>query len=255
MGVSSKRMPGADKPYNEADSDRFATTRWSMVLAASGGEAADVHAALSWLCERYWFPLYAFVRRKGSSVEEAEDLVQAFFTRLLEQKPFAGADAKRGRFRSYLLGCLNRFLADEWRRAQAIKRGARLHFVSLHDEDAEHWLQRELATSRTPEQDYDRAWALALLDRVLEVLRTECEEDGHGGRFVTLRPFLDGNRSELALADAAKMLRLSLPALKSVVHRLRQRLRELIRGEIRETVQTETEVEDELVVLFSALKS
>lgn len=233
----------------------FETTRWSVVCAAGAAKGEDSDAALAWLCERYWFPLYTYVRGRGHEPETAEDIVQGFFARIIARDGIGAADAGRGTFRTFLLGCLNHHLADEQRRALAAKRGAGLRLVSLHDENAEEWLQRDIAGGRTPEQDYDRAWALAVLERVIGRLRIECEADGNEGRFALLRPFLDGDRGELPLAEAASRLRMSLAGVKSLVHRLRARMREMIREEIRETVQTESQVDDELRSIFAALRA
>jgi len=246
-------MSGENTAQHKNGGGLFLTTRWSVVRAAvaTGGSSAD--QALAWLCERYWFPLYAYVRGKGTPPADAEDLIQGFFARILERDMFTKADAERGTFRTFLLGCLNHYLTDEYRRARAAKRGAGLHMVSLQEDGAEDWLQRDVAGGRSPEQDYDRAWALALLDRVIERLRRECEADGKAGRFAVLRSFLDGDREATSLAAAAEQLDLTVPAVKSIVHRLRGRMRELIRDEIRQTVQTELEVDQELRAIFAAL--
>ena len=243
-------IPASDEPRARA---QFTQTRWSLVLAAGNRREGDSHAALAWLCERYWFPLFAHVRGRGQSAEDAEDSVQAFFEHLLTQKVIGRAEAERGRFRSFLLGCLNHFLAHEWIRGQRLKRGGGAAFISLHEHDAEARLQRELADRRSPALDYDRAWALTLLDRVFARLRSECEDDGNSGRFEVLQNFLQGERGELPLAQAAATLALPLPALKSLVHRLRQRFREMIREEVRETVSAEADVPAELQHLFAAL--
>ncbi len=241
-------------PANE-NAGLFVTTRWSVVRAVAGTGSEDADEALAWLCERYWFPLYAYVRGRGHPPAEAEDLIQGFFARIVERSVIHSADERRGSFRTFLLGCLNHYLTDEFRRSRAAKRGAGLSMVSLHDDGAEDWLQRDMAGGRTPEQDYDRAWALALLDRVMERLQRECEADGSPGRFGILRPFLDGDRGEVPLTSAAEQLGLSLSAVKSTVHRLRARMRELIRSEIRQTVLTESEIDDELRAIFAALRA
>ena len=230
---------------------RFTATRWSLVLAAGGG---DGQAALVWLCERYWYPLFAYVRGRGYTREDAEDLVQAFFEKLLADTLVARAEPERGRFRSFLLGCLDHFLAHESSRSQRVKRGGRVAFLSLENVDAEDWLQRHLSAASTPALDYDRAWALALLDRVLARLREECEGDGKAGRFAVLQGFIQGDEGALSLAEAAGQLGVSLAAMKSLVHRLRARFRELVREEVRETVSSPEEVTAEMQHLFTAFR-
>ena len=231
----------------------FTATRWSLVLAAGRPSDGDAATALVWLCERYWFPLFAHARGQGNSPPEAEDLVQSFFQRIMTGEMLRGADAERGRFRSFLLGCFNHFLSHQRRREQQLKRGGGAECVSLDHQEAEARLQRELADGRTPALDFDRAWALTLLDRVLAELRVECDADGKDGRFAVLQTFIQGERGEVTLAEAAVRLGLSLPAVKSIIHRLRQRFRNLVRAEIRETVSSDEAVPAELEHLFSAL--
>ena len=211
----------------------------------------DARGALAWLCERYWFPLFAYVRGRGRSPEDAEDIVQTFFAAMLEQNLVARADEERGRFRSFLLGCLNNYMAREYERGQTLKRGGGTVSVSLDDEEAR--LQLELVSARTPALDYDRAWALTLLDRVLGVLRKEHESDGHPGRFDVLQNFLQGGRGELPVAEAAARLGLSTAAVTSAIHRLRKRCRALLFAEVRETVTSDDEVAGELQHLLGAL--
>ncbi len=240
---SSEAMP------DQLNNPNFTATRWSLVRAAARPD--DARGALGWLCERYWFPLFAYARGQGLSPEDAEDMVQTFFAALLEQNLVAKADAERGRFRSFLLGCLNNYMARERERGQTIKRGGGIVAISLDDEEAH--LQRELITARTPALDYDRAWALTMLDRVLAVLRKECEDDGNAGRFEVLQGFLHGERGELPMAQAAAQLGVSVAAVKSFVHRLRQRFRALLFAEVRETVSSDEEVPAELQHLLGAL--
>ena len=229
----------------------FPDTRWSIVLAAA--REAGAQPALAWLCERYWFPLFAYVRGRGVPPEDAEDLVQGFFAQLLEANTFAQADAERGRFRSFLLGCLRHFMAHEWRDARRLKRGGSAVHVPLDGHDAEARLARDIPSRGTPEQDFDRAWAVTLLDNVAEQVRAECEADGNDGRFAVLESFLMGDRGEVPLAAAAEKLGVSLAAAKSIVHRLRRRFREKLMLEIRETVTGPEEVQRELEHLLAAL--
>ncbi len=240
-------------PNRGAGNAKFTVTRWSLVLAAGRPGAGDSTTALAWLCERYWFPLFAFARERGSSPAEAEDAVQSFFEEILTGPILRNADAERGRFRSFMLGCFSHFLAHERRRGQRFKRGGGAERISLDQEGAESRLQRELVDGRSPALDFDRAWALTLLDRVMDHLRVECDGDGKDGRFAVLQTFIQGERGEVPLTDAAARLGLSLPAVKSIIHRLRQRFRELVRAEIRETVSSDDAVPAELEHLFAAL--
>ena len=238
---------------NEAPANNrqdFPDTRWSIVLAAA--REAGAQPALAWLCERYWFPLYAFVRRRGHSPEDAEDTVQGFFAMLLHDGLVEKADAERGRFRTFLLGCLSHHLAHERRDAQRLKRGGGVTAVPFDSDDIEARLARDLPRPGTPEEDYDRAWALTLLDRVAEQVRGECEADGNEGRFAMLESFLHGDRGEVSLAELASRLGVSLAAAKSIVHRLRKRFRERLVAEIRETLPAGEDAEAELRYLFAA---
>jgi RNA polymerase sigma-70 factor (ECF subfamily) len=244
----------ADETCGNAAPVQFQATRWSMVAAARRRQTPEGEAALVWLCERYWRPLYVWARAKGMSSADAEDLVQGFFEHALQGSLVESADASRGRFRSFLLGCLSHYWTSQLRRGGAAKRGGGAAIIALHGSSAEEQWATEIPSGRTPEQEFDRTWANAVLDRVTSRLEQECDADGHAGRFAVLRAFLDGEKGETTLATAAERLDLSLAALKSIVHRLRQRMREMIREEIRETVETEAEVEAELQDLFRALK-
>ena len=237
---------------NQLKSPDFPATRWSLV-AAAGVDGRGDSGALAWLCERYWFPLFAYVRGKGHSPEDAEDLVQGFFVKLLEENLVERAAGERGRFRSFLLGCLHHFMASEWRHGQRQKRGGGAKLIAMDSDEAEARLVMELPGKDSPEADYDRAWALTLLDRVTEQVREECEADGHAGRFEVLRSFINGARGDVPLAEAAERLGVSQPAMKSIVHRLRKRFRERLLAEIRETVTSEEEAAAELQFVFTAL--
>jgi DNA-directed RNA polymerase specialized sigma24 family protein len=229
----------------------FATTRWSVVIAAQDRRSAQ--EALNWLCERYWFPLYAAARGRGASPHDAEDLVQGFFADLLGRNALAAADAARGRFRAFLLTSFSHFVSDQRRAAESQKRGGGRTFVPIDEAVAEARYQREFAENWTPEHDFDRAWALTLIDRALEHLRAECEAQGDLARFDVAQSFLTGDRADASLADAAARLGLSLPAIKSLIHRMRQRFRATILDEIRQTVATEEEVATEQQHLIAAL--
>jgi RNA polymerase sigma-70 factor (ECF subfamily) len=213
------------------------------------------HAALSWLCERYWLPLYAYVRSRGHSPDDAKDLVQGFFARFLERNLAHEADAERGRFRSFLLGCLNHFLSDEYKRSNRLKRGGGKEFVRLDDPAIEARIEAELSDARQPELAFDRQWAVSVMDHALERLRIECEADGRNGRFEVLKPCLTEGAGIESQAELAEKLKVTVTAVKLIIHRLRRRYREIVREEIAETVANEEDIEAELKHLLAALRS
>lgn len=231
----------------------FATTRWTVVLAAGQSDTAPARAALEKLCQAYWYPLYAYVRRRGYSPEDAQDLTQEFFARLLEGRWVERADQQRGKFRSFLLAALNHFLADEWDKARAQKRGGGIPALPLQFDTAETRYDREPADRTTPEQNYERRWALALLEEVLQRLANEYKQEGRAELFTALNPCLVGERTAQPYAELAAKLGVSEGAVKSAVHRLRQRYRQLLREEIAHTVSGPAEVDDELHHLFAVL--
>ena len=228
----------------------FAITRWSVVIAAGRSDTTHARAALEQLCRVYWYPLYAYVRRRGHSPEDAQDLTQEFFARLLEHNWVSRADRQRGRFRSFLLSAMSHFLSDEWDKARAQKRGGGATPVPLQFDTAETRYGHEPADKVTPEQIYERRWALALLEEVLRQLRLAYEQEGRSELFTALHPCLVGGRTALPYAELAAKLGLSEGAVKSAVHRLRQRYRELLRHEIAQTVAEPGEVDEELRHLF-----
>jgi len=237
---------------------RFATTRWSVVLAAAVNESTpDSSEALASLCSAYWYPLYAFIRRKGNSAESAQDLTQSFFACLLEKKVLQQVDRQRGRFRSFLLASVQHFLADEHDRARAQKRGGGRTIVSMDAlRDAEGRYIQEPARGLTPEQIFERRWALILLDQVLSCLRTDYERSGKQAVFERLKGYLMADVSQIATdsyANAAEELKMSPGAVKVAVYRLKQRYAILLRDEIAATVETEEEIDDEIRCLFEAL--
>jgi RNA polymerase sigma factor (sigma-70 family) len=232
---------------------RFLTTRWSLVLkAAQSGCAED---ALEQLCRIYWYPLYVFVRRRGHNPHEAEDLTQEFFARLLERQWLEGIQPEGGRFRSFLLTMLNRFLANEWDRAQARKRGGGQTFVSLDDLAPEDRFRNEPATRETPELAFDRAWAMTMLDRALTTLRQEALTDGRTLQFDLIHPFLSREPGEGEYDRVATELGVSAGAVAVAVHRLRRRYREQVRQEVAETLADPEMLDEELRHLFAALQS
>jgi len=239
-----------DPPRGETP---FLTTRWSVVLQAGRGEGERSRAALSELCATYWYPLYAYVRRRGHKPEDAQDLTQSFFTRLLEKNVVHAADPARGRFRAFLLGSLKNFLANEWDREHAQKRGGGRTPLSLDFDAANERFRREPAFHLTPEMEYERNWALAVLERALTRLEGEYDKRGKGALFARLRSALvaaDDDDSRLAMA---KDLKMTEGAVKVALHRMRAAFRESLRFEVAETVGAERDCEDELRALIDAL--
>jgi len=233
----------------------FATTHWSVVLAAQREDPARAHEALAALCQSYWYPLYVYVRRQGHSPHDAQDLTQEFFARLLEKDWLAGVSRGRGRFRSFLLAAMKHFLANEWDKARARKRGGGQRFVGLDAASAETRYALEPPDNVTPERVFERRWAMTLLDQVLARLRAEHAASGKEPLFEALKGALTEGRDSLPHAELGAKLGLSGGAVKVAVHRLRRRYRELLRQEIAHTVGSEAEVEDELRHLFALLSS
>lgn len=231
----------------------FATTHWSVVLTAGQPDTLRAQAALEKLCRTYWYPLYAYVRRRGQSAADAQDLTQAFFARLLERNWVGDADRTRGRFRTFLLTAMSRFLAGEWDKVRAQKRGGGQTHVPLQLDTAETRYGLEPADDRTPEQSYERRWALTLLDTVLRRLKAEYEHEGRGELFARLNPSLTGGRESQPYAELAAQLNMNEGAVKVAVHRLRKRYRQLLRAEITQTMTATEDVDEELRHLFSVL--
>lgn len=230
----------------------FHTTQWSLVLAAQqGGDASRMHRAMSALCRDYWYPLYAFVRRRGHAPHDAQDLTQAFFLSLLETN--AAANPARGKFRSYLLGALKNFLANDWHRAQAQKRGGGQRLVEWDALDAEARYALEPAEQSDADTLYDRRWALELLSRAMEKLRAEFAARGEAETFELLKGTLNG--AEPPRQQIAQQLGMTEGALKVAIHRLRQNYREVLRAEIAETVNSAAEAEEEMRHLVAVLRS
>ena len=230
----------------------FHTTRWSLVLAAQRDtDTTRMHQAMAALCKDYWYPLYAFVRRRGHAPHDAQDLTQAFFAALLEGNATM-ADPAKGKFRSYLLGALKHFLANEWHRANAQKRGGGRTIVEWDALDAEARYTMEPAEQTDADALYDRRWAMELLDRAMAKLRTEFESKGDGETFGALKGTLTG--AEPPREELARQLGLSEGALKVAIHRLRVRYREVLRAEIVETVNSPGEVDEEMRHLVRVLR-
>ena len=233
---------------------RFAPTRWTIVLAAAEGQSAT-HArrALEELAQTYWFPLYAYIRRVGHRSPEAEDLTQEFFAHLIEKQSLASADRTKGRFRSFLLTSVKNFLANEWDKTHAKKRGGGARLISLDALDAEARYTIEPVDNMTPERIFEQRWARAILDRVLARLRQRYEQKHRARLFDVLKSALVSHGDETSHAAMATQLEMSSSALAVAVHRLRRRYRDLLRDEIAQTVASPELVEEEINYLLHCL--
>jgi len=239
-------------PVSTAPGDIFATTHWTVVLAAGRRHTPQSDGALEELCRTYWFPLYAYVRRRGHNKPDAEDSVQAFFARFLAKNYLAGLSAERGRFRAFLLASLKHFLINEWKKSQRLKRGGGEKNLLLDWQTADTKFQVAATNEPSPDKAFDREWALALLVKVIERLQRECEVDGKIKLFEQLKFFLTAGKGALSHTDAAKKLGMDEAAVRVAVHRLRKRYRVLLRDEIAQTLADAADVDEEMRALFGA---
>ena len=242
---------GRNTTHTLAGPSDFPTTRWTLVIAAADPQRKEARSALVSLCEGYWYPLYAYIRRRGYPADQAQDLTQQFFIRVLEGRYLDRADPEKGRFRSFMLTSLKFFVADEGDRQRAHKRGGGA-LVPLEFSSGEDRYQREPSHDETPERIFERRWALSVLDRVVDRLRNEFVHHGRPEHFERLKVFLLG-RSDAPYAVLAREMNTSEGALKVAIHRLRKRYRELFRQEIADTVTDPDEVESELRFLAAVL--
>jgi RNA polymerase sigma-70 factor (ECF subfamily) len=233
----------------------FATTRWSLVAAAGQGQSPEAQQALASLCQIYWYPLYAYARRRLPSAHDAQDLTQSFFAELLEKGYLQAADPRRGKFRSFLLTAFKHFLSRQRERANAQKRGGGRLPLSLDFQAGERRYHLEPVDHATPETVYERRWALALLEQALARLRQETADAGKERLFESLKGALAGEGPHESYARIAEGLGLSEQAVKVAVHRLRRRYQELLRDEIAQTVASPEEIDDELRDLFAAVRA
>lgn len=229
----------------------FVTTHWSVVLAAGKAESPQASDALEKLCGTYWYPLYVYIRRQGNSSEDAQDLVQDFFCRLLEKNYLAKADRERGKFRTFLLRSLKNFMINEWKAAGRLKRGGGLEFISIDASATESRYAAESAPDSDPEDEYEQRWAVTLIEQVLATLRQEFQASDKGRMFEELSGFIWGHKSTASYAEIAGHLNLTEGTVKVAVHRLRQRFRELLRAEVAHTVARPEDIDDELRHLIS----
>jgi RNA polymerase sigma-70 factor (ECF subfamily) len=246
-------MRDRTQPESAAGHRRFATTQWTLVVAAGDRRHPQADAALETLCQRYWYPVYAFVRRRGHPAADAQDLTQEFFATLLEKEYLRSVERERGRFRTFLLTAVSRFLGKQADRAFAQKRGGGHKPLSIDFADAEGRYLLEPADRCTPELLFERRWALTLLDRALERLGADYAGKGKQKLFERLRPYLIAGDSDAG--DLAADLRMTAGALKVALHRLRRRFGAAIKEEISQTVAAESEIEDEIGRLLAAVRA
>lgn len=247
----SEETTHADPPVGSPRG--FVATRWTVVLAAVQKDAPESAAALEQLCRVYWYPLYAYVRRMGRSCQDAEDLTQEFFARLLAKDYLAAVEPERGRFRTFLLMAFKRFLADEWDKSQAQKRGGGRKPLSLDTSIAEDRYQAEWVEEMTPERIYDHRWALTLLDQAMSRLQAEFKQAGKEGDFERLKGLLTAEKGSINQAEVAASLGMTEGALRVAVFRLRRRFREVFQNEIAQTVISPEEIEVEIRHLLEVL--
>jgi RNA polymerase sigma factor (sigma-70 family) len=236
----------------EVHRDVFATTHWTVVLEAGKRHTPESDRALEELCSAYWFPLYAYVRRRGYTKEDAEDLTQAFFARFLEKNYLEGLTAERGRFRAFLLAALKHFLINEWKKSQRIKRGGDATVFSLDWKTADTQFQVASTAEPSPDVAFDREWAMTLLGKVIEQLHAEWAREGKAAQFQELKIFLTAGKGVVSHAEAAVALKMDEGAVRITVHRLRKRYRQLLREEIIRTLADPAQVEEEMRALFGA---
>lgn len=242
-------------PKNSTPSSagRFATTHWSIILAASDSASTQHESALATLCQTYWFPLYAYLRRRGYDSHQAEDYTQGFFAGILERKGLQKADPKYGKFRSFLLASLKNFLADEWDRDHAQKRGGDKKVLSLDFDAAASRYDQEPEYQMSPEKLFERSWALTILTRAMDRLKAESIVSDKQQLFDCLKIYLTAEKGAVPYKDVASKLNMTEGAVKVAVHRLRRRYRELVRDEIAQTVTAEAQIDEEIRDLFAAL--
>jgi DNA-directed RNA polymerase specialized sigma24 family protein len=244
---------GSDDPIEQSVRAAFETTRWNIVLTAREPCAPEARAALAALCAAYWYPLYAFVRRKGHGPDAAQDLVQGFFAQLLEKESLRAVDPAKGRFRSFLMAACSHYIANRRDHDRAQKRGGGFVHVSPDSWDAEGRYGQEPAHSMTAEWLFNRRWALTLLDRVVARLEAEAAAAGRAEIFSRLKTCLTGERAAAHYAEVARDLGMTEAAIKMAAHRLRKRYQEALREEIARTVDDPSEVDEEIHDLFAAL--
>jgi RNA polymerase sigma factor (sigma-70 family) len=237
------------------DAGRFRTTHWSVVLLSAQSQMPGSQSALADLCRLYWYPLYAFVRRRGYTAEDAQDLTQGFFLSLLERRSLRQVHPERGKFRSFLLASIKNYLSDAFQREKSIKRGGQIEFVALDLAGAEERYDKDEATVLTAEKIFDARWAMSLLGHAIERLRQEYVSQGKNAVIEVLNPFLDPTNCKKlpSYEEAAAQLHVSLKGVKTLIHRTRKRYSDILREEVARTVTDPEEVDEEIHSLCEAL--
>ncbi|HLX63481.1 MAG TPA: sigma-70 family RNA polymerase sigma factor [Planctomycetota bacterium] len=235
--------------------DQFTTTRWTVVLSAGRQATAESGQAMEELCRTYWYPLYAYVRRKGFGHEDAEEHVQAFFAYFIEKNFLDSVNSEKGKFRAFLLAAMKNFLGHQRESASRVKRGGQATLLSLDWQSAEQRYRIEPADCLTPEKLYERAWVVTLLEHVIARLGDECAAEGKAALFEQLKPSLMATSASIDYAQAAAALKTTETAMRVAVHRLRKRYRELLRDEIAQTLSNPSQIEDEIRALFEAFEN
>jgi len=247
-------LPAATLEQTGVGGAHFLPTHWSVVLAAGWRDSPQATEALERLCQAYWYPLYAYIRRKGYPLEEAQDLTQEFFLHVLRGEFLSRADRAKGKFRSYLLGALEHFLAKQWRRSHRLKRGGGCQILSLKAEPGESRYRLEPFHELTAEKLYNQSWAMMLLEQAMNALKEECESTGKSQLFEELKTRLDGDDNQASYEEVALRLKMREGAVRMATVRLRRRFGELLRAEIAHTVADPSEVDGEVRFLLAALR-
>ena len=242
------------QPRSEAEHSAFPSTRWSRVVAAADLATPDARSALAELCSAYWYPIYAFIRRKGNDSEKSLDLTQSYFARLLEKGVLAAADRSKGRFRSFLRADCEHFLIDQHRREKALERGGGVGLIPIDAQNAEGRYLFEPADAMTPDRLFDRAWAVTLLGRVLDLLGAEYTESGRAEVFAQLKVVLTEGKGAVPAATLAERLDTSEEAVNTAVHRLKKRYRAILQDQIAATLDDPAQVDEEIRDLFEAIR-
>ena len=248
-------VPDQDWLIQQGSEREFRTTHWSVVLCAGGEPSSEADRALEELCRAYWYPLYAYVRRQGRSAEDAQDLTQEFFARLLERRYMQLADPLRGRFRTFLLSSLKNFLVNEWEKSRAAKRGGGAITFSLDEKEADGRYLAEPVDGLTPDRIYEKRWAVTLLERVLGLLREKYAAEAKMALFEALKPYVWGETIQDGYDEIATRLGMTTGALRISMHRMRDSYRALLRQEVARTVSAPADVDRELRELVAALRT
>jgi RNA polymerase sigma-70 factor (ECF subfamily) len=244
-----------DEKTMPTDPEYFASTHWSVVLAARKGDSSSAAAALEILCETYWYPVYAYVRGRGFQPEDAQDITQGFFARFLGKKYLSAVQPERGKFRWFLLCTVKRFLVNEWLKNHTIKRGGRIRFLSIEEPSAEARYRGDMSDTMTPEKLFDRAWAMRVLEAAHEQVQAECRAEGKAQLFEQLKVFLSGDKVGTTYAEVGARMNMTNTAVKVAVHRLRGRYRQALRAQIAHTVTTAAEIDEEIRDLFAVFNN